>query len=149
VPCGWANLICPPGAGYPTLVEAGFYSNEDALENFRSSESSCEPGYFCPGDGRRYLCPAGTYADQDGTISTTCLGLCDPGYYCEAGSPSRRQIKCGGVSVYCPRGSTVPKIAHPGFYSINTGPDAGAIDLKDKMNLTRYIYQFRYIHVKL
>jgi hypothetical protein len=81
VPCGGANLICPPGAGYPTLVEAGYYSNEDALENYRSSESSCEPGYFCPGDGRRYLCPAGTYADQYGTISTTCLGLCDPGKY--------------------------------------------------------------------
>jgi hypothetical protein len=35
LPCGGANLICPPGAGFPTVVPAGFYSNEDSLENFR------------------------------------------------------------------------------------------------------------------
>jgi hypothetical protein len=55
--------------------------------------------------------------------------------------------------VYCPRGTAVPNIAHPGFYSINTGPDAGAIDLKDKFNLTRYVreivlmYIYQYINI--
>lgn len=136
VPCGQANLICPEGVATPIIVPPGFYSNEDLPEHLRTNQLICPPGYYCPGDGRRYDCPPGTYADQPGTFSPICLGQCDPGYYCIGRADSRRQFACGGVNVFCVTGSSAPQPVHGGFYGISTGPDAGKIALYDPANTT-------------
>ena len=54
-------------------------SNEDTREDIRWFKIECPPGYYCPGDGKRYLCPSGTYADIPGSTSEQCQGLCDHG----------------------------------------------------------------------
>lgn len=77
--CGAANLICPTGSPYPILVPEGYYTNEDAREDLRSEKFICPPGYYCPGDGRRYKCPPGTYATEEGVSSNQCMGPCDKG----------------------------------------------------------------------
>lgn len=78
-PCGSANFICPEGSPEPTIVPAGYYSNEDAPEQLRSYQLVCPVGYYCPGDGKRYPCAPGTYTDVEGTISEECLGPCKRG----------------------------------------------------------------------
>ena len=136
LPCNNSALICPQGSGTPLAVPPGFYSNEDARETLRSSMAPCEPGMYCPGDGRRYPCPAGTYADVSGTYSQSCVGLCAPGYYCPPGSSSAQQVPCGDSSVYCPTGSALPSPTHAGFYSVHTGPDALTRRIIDSVNAT-------------
>lgn len=136
VPCGEAGLICPEGSGAPLLVPAGFYSVEDVSESLRSAMTKCEVGKYCPGDGKRYLCPAGRFADREGTYSDSCLGPCAPGYYCPPGSASAKQEPCGGSAVYCPTGSALPRPVHGGFYTVHTGPDALARRTIDPKNTT-------------
>ncbi len=77
--CGGAEWICAVGSVAPVRVSTGHYSNEDVPERLRSHETVCPVGYFCPGDGRRYPCAAGTYTDEEGTVSPTCKGVCDRG----------------------------------------------------------------------
>lgn len=134
--CGGPEYICPTGSSQPVPVPAGFYSQEDIDEAHRSIQYSCEPGYYCPGDGKRYLCPAGTYTSEYGTVDARCMGVCDPGYYCEAGSNSSRQFECGSARVYCPRGSAQPLPVHQGFYCSHTGIAAGAVAFWDPNNRT-------------
>ena len=135
-PCGAANLICPEGSFTPTLVPAGYYSNEDVREDRRYLQFICPTGYYCPGDGRRYQCPPGTYTSMNGTIDEQCMGPCDRGYYCTVGSSSPTQHRCGNASVYCPRGSSEPTPVHDGFYCFFTGADAGEQAVWDPMNTT-------------
>jgi hypothetical protein len=78
-PCGAAKYICPEGSYAPTLVPAGYYSNEDVPEELRYSQNICPPGYYCPGDGRRYPCSKGTYTNREGTIDSFCMGPCEKG----------------------------------------------------------------------
>jgi hypothetical protein len=128
-PCGGVQYVCPLGSSAPMLVPLGWYSNEDTREDLRSAVTQCEIGYYCPGDGRRYKCPGGTYTDEVGTVSRNCKGDCLRGYYCLEGSSSPIQHACGNSSVYCVRGSAWPTIATPGFYTVPTGDDAGAVTL--------------------
>ncbi len=78
-PCGGADWICAEGSVAPVKVPAGYYSNEDAPEDLRSRQTVCPVGHYCPGDGRRYACAAGTYTDELGTIASTCKGDCQKG----------------------------------------------------------------------
>jgi hypothetical protein len=39
-------------------------------------------------------CRAGRYSDQTGTFNKDCVGKCDPGYNCPAGSKNARQENC-------------------------------------------------------
>ena len=66
-------------------------------------------GYYCDGDGTKKLCDVGKYGSITGLGSSDCSGLCDPGYFCPAGSYSRTQETCGAgkseaeaAAVYCP-----------------------------------------------
>lgn len=135
-PCGAAHLICPEGSPEPTVVPAGYYTQEDLDDIHRYQQYICEPGYYCPGDGRRYPCPAGTYTSQQGTIDSQCMGPCERGHYCLAGSNSSTQYECGGAHVYCPRGSPQPRPVHDGFYCAHTGDNADEQALWDTFNRT-------------
>jgi hypothetical protein len=135
-PCGGANKICVEGSAVYELVPAGYYSNEDENELKRSTKQLCPKGYYCPGDGRRYQCPAGRYADVEGIISNQCVDVCDRGHYCTSGSPSPKQIECGSADVYCPRGSSNPQKVTIGYYGGFSGPDAFAQALWDTKNST-------------
>lgn len=135
--CGGADRICPTGSPLPILVPAGYFSNEDVAEDVRFSMAACPPGYYCPGDGRRYQCPAGTFASHTGSATAECEGLCERGYYCHSGSDSARQHRCGNASFYCVAGSASPTPATPGFYTITTGSNAGEQALWDPFNRTQ------------
>ena len=135
-PCGAANRICAAGADVPTVVPKGRYSHEDIPENIRYEAYACEPGRYCPGDGKRYRCPVGRYGDTYNTSDPLCTGPCYPGYYCEEGSSSPRQFECGGTSYYCVTGSSKPAKVTSGFYGIHTGDDGGAKDVWDPLNRT-------------
>jgi len=56
----------------------------------------------------------GSYTDVQGTTEAACMGLCERGYYCEAGSTSARQFACGGPDRFCPRGSAAPSAVTAG-----------------------------------
>lgn len=135
-PCGAANLICPEASSEPTIVPAGFYTQEDIDEYHRFEQFICEPGFYCPGDGKRYLCPAGMFSSQFGTVNSQCMGPCKKGYYCLAGSNSSTQNVCGGANVYCPTGSPLPKPVHQGFYCSHSGENSEELSLWDTQNTT-------------
>ena len=105
----------------------------------RSTQQICPTGHYCPGDGRRYKCPAGRYADSEGTVSDDCLGPCDRGYYCTLGSDSAKQNECGSANVYCRRGSPRPISVTEGYYGGYSGSDAFAQALWDARNTTRSV----------
>lgn len=135
-PCGAANLICPEGSSTPTLVPPGYYSQEDVSPKFRYEMFECPPGYYCPGDGYRYKCPAGHYGRDSGLISPKCNGLCEKGHYCKEGSSNPRQYQCGGSNYYCQSGSSEPTLASEGFYTAHSGDNAGELALWDVKNMT-------------
>ena len=126
--CGSANLYCPEGVAYPLTVAVGFYSlgplsslgvTQNISDiNVRTAQQQCEPGHFCD-LGVRYPCPSGTYSNAYGTSSSSCVGQCDAGFYCESASSSSTQHSCGNSSVYCAVGSSAPTAVLPGYYSVN------------------------------
>ena len=136
LPCGAASKICPEGSAVPIDVAEGYYSPATVSELHRSVQLPCPPGSYCIG-AERELCPPGTYSDQNLTSSPDCLGLCDAGYYCAAGSSDPRQHRCGSAAVICPRGSHAPLPVLNGFYSMTTGDDSHAAALWDPTNSTQ------------
>ena len=74
----------------------------------------CPPAYSCPGDGSKYLCPAGTFS-TGGSVSCSA---CRPGYYCVNGGqavcPAGVLSPAGasGCSVPCPAGSYCPWVGY-------------------------------------
>lgn len=60
-----ASDVCPPGTADPQWSSA----SECCCHGGSCLDDCCQPcqlGEFCPGDCRRYPCPAGTYQDQIG-----------------------------------------------------------------------------------
>jgi hypothetical protein len=135
-PCGAAHFICPTGSPVPIVVPAGYYTQEDLREDIRFEQFICPVGYYCPGDGKRYQCPPGTFTTMNGTISDQCMGPCEKGYYCLSGSDNPQQYACGNSTVYCPTGSFWPKPVHEGFYCAHTGVSSGADHFWDTDNST-------------
>ena len=115
--CGSVDVFCPPKSSSPTYVKQGYYSNESDPVDKKTSQHLCPPGYYCPGDGLRYQCPAGRYAASSGLIDSECDGECKSGYFCKPGSTSPLQSPCGNATVYCPKASTVPLLVDQGYYS--------------------------------
>ncbi|CAM9176752.1 unnamed protein product, partial [Choristocarpus tenellus] len=147
IPCGAPSLFCPRGSAAPQLAGPGTFTSGDfnpdlgslSTEHggaFRASRHVCPKGFFCPGDGQRYKCPAGTYAMEEGLDSEACSGPCAAGYYCPEGSTSSTAHKCGGVGMYCPEGSGAPTAVLEGFYGLHTGPEAGLKAALDTLNMT-------------
>jgi hypothetical protein len=135
-PCGSAEYICPVNSAIPIYVQPGYYSNEDIDEAHRFSQTICPPGYYCPGDGKRYACAPGSYTSNEGTIHRECMGPCQHGYYCLVASNSSMQYKCGNAQYYCPTGSAAPQLVHEGYYSSHTGINANALRYWDPFNET-------------
>ena len=135
--CGARNRICPAGSQAPQTAPAGSYTDGDTSALLQVSLTTCEPGFYCPGDGSRYECKPGFYGDSYGLSSAECSGQCRSGHYCGSASSTPTHYRCGNSSVYCPRGSAAPKAVHAGFYSINTGDATAADQLWDDGNATR------------
>ncbi len=99
-PCGGPDVFCPLGSYKPTLVERGYYSVGGTNET-RFNQKMCTPGNFCI-DGLKRPCPIGYYCPDE--------GMFEP-------------LECGKLSLFCPGGSTSPKIVAPGYYSIGESTD--------------------------
>eukprot|EP01035_Chromulina_nebulosa_P019898 gene19898-25853_t len=132
-PCGGPNFICPEGSSSPTKVPAKYYTNENTSIYLRYESYECPDGYYCPGDGYKYICPAGKYSNSYNSNSDSKISCydCDRGYYCVTGSASPNQFSCGSADYYCPQGSASPKPVHSGFYCWYSGPNAFVDDLVD------------------
>ena len=79
----------------------------------------CPLGHYCV-DGQKHACPSGNYGATIGLKSSDCSGLCEEGFYCEAGSTSPRQKSCPlDPRFYCPRGSKGPMRTGLGWFAIN------------------------------
>ncbi|EQC39707.1 hypothetical protein SDRG_03135 [Saprolegnia diclina VS20] len=73
-------------------------------------------------------CPAGLLGNTTGLTTKACapvctlsycpLPRCPAGYYCPLGAPT--PIPCGGPTVFCPVGSSVPTLVTTGYYTIAT-----------------------------
>ncbi|KAE9046246.1 hypothetical protein PR003_g1884 [Phytophthora rubi] len=74
-------------------------------------------------------CPAGTYGDVEGLISSACSSTCSSvsgviscipspcpaGYYCPLATTV--PLECGSTSIFCPKGSPVPTTATTGYHT--------------------------------
>jgi hypothetical protein len=136
---------CPAGT-YSNTGSSTCYSCPAGRYGTGASSSSVCSGY-CPAgrySGARAssctVCPAGRYTSSSGSTSCTtycnpgrygttsyasssanCQGACAAGYYCSSGSGSPTQFACGANAVYCPAGSSSPRAASPGYYTIGGG----------------------------
>lgn len=59
IKCDDPQYYCPEGSPHPLYVYPGYYTDEDTAP-LRNERVLCPPGFYCPGDGSRYKCPAGT-----------------------------------------------------------------------------------------
>eukprot|EP01041_Mallomonas_annulata_P005102 gene5102-10210_t len=136
--CGGTHLYCPMGSPAPLVVPSGYYSDpsDNTPPDNRYRILLCPPGYWCGGDGVKYPCVAGVYGGRYGLTSKDCDGPCHAGYYCVEASTTPTHTVCGNSSVYCPRGSPVPRRVHSGFYGVYTGDNAGSLGYWDKDNMT-------------
>jgi len=75
----------------------------------------CEPGYFCPGNLKKYKCAAGYWGNSRRNTGRICDGVCPEGYYCPEGSIN--PIPCQDKSSYCPLQSSSPISAPLGYYT--------------------------------
>ena len=92
-------------------------------------------GHWCRG-GKRFKCPSGSHGKKEGLDDSRCSGLCLPGFYCREGSTTNRQFPCGNQTVYCPIGSSYPKLTGRGMYSYNSSSSSLSSDLHSKEVLT-------------
>lgn len=116
VPCDTLGSFCRTGTGEAAAVAAGYYGVLDATGSVYVDELPCAPGSFCS-SALRSPCPAGRYGDAPLLNSSVCSGTCNAGYWCDAGSISPTQERCGGAHVYCPAGTERPVVVEPGWYS--------------------------------
>lgn len=82
----------------------------------------CEKGFYCNGEVRE-SCPAGTYGDHEGLISSNCSQSCPAGYYCPSQTSSPYGFPCGKASVYCPQGAAIPTPVPSGYYGVGSSVD--------------------------
>ena len=55
-------------------VDTGSYSS-GGVSGLRTGQQTCEEGHWC-NNGRRFLCPMGTYGSTTGLVDATCSGNC-------------------------------------------------------------------------
>lgn len=102
LPLRTRRLLCPKGTRMcrtglsPHKSETGLREGFDRLTRARCPAVLMEPGYYCPGDGFRHKCRAGSFGDHEGSSSEQCTGDCSAGYYCPPGSTNGTAVRCGG-----------------------------------------------------
>ena len=117
IDCGNATVYCPTGSSYPLFVDDGYYSGPLYVdEKNRFQQWICPIGSYCV-NGSLYSCPPGVYGLVEGLSSSSCSGVCPPGFYCPEGSTDYSNHPCGSVDVYCPEGSDSPIPVPDGFIS--------------------------------
>ena len=85
-------------------------------EMTRTSHAACPDKHYCtdgkmiPGpfgsftaNGKKFLCPEGTYGKIEGEVRRTCSGSCKDGFHCPPGSKSEHEQNCEPGS-YCVAG---------------------------------------------
>ena len=120
---GSTLLYCSGGAR--TTPAAGYFASNPASagSNTFTAQTKCPAGSYCPGNGRKVLCPAGKYGSSTGVSSSNCQGNCAAGYNCPAGSTGQFSQSCApnptnansARTFYCPAGQ--------GRQSINTATE--------------------------
>ena len=57
--CGGTSFYCPGGASEALPAALGFYTTPETpdTELTRTGVVVCDTGFYCPGDGRRHVCP--------------------------------------------------------------------------------------------
>ncbi|KAL2295828.1 hypothetical protein Nmel_017352 [Mimus melanotis] len=117
VPGASTCLPCPPGTSCGTAGTVQPLTCPRGLTSFE--DYPCPPGYWCPGKGDTFLCPAGTFRIQPGAKSSEECDPCSPGYFCpdpaQTGLPNTQGIPCK-PGYECPAGSVQPKPCRPGSY---------------------------------
>jgi hypothetical protein len=112
-PCGNDTVYCPAGSVAPVTAGQGYFT--EGTVGSRVGRVLCDPGYFCPGDGRAYACPAGRYGDTPGLTNATCSGVCADGLLCALHTASAAGQACptgqycaAGLAHACPSGTYNP-----------------------------------------
>lgn len=101
-------------ANPPLALLAGITGD---TSKYRTHERRCDMGHFCPGDGTRYPCPAGTFGNATGLTSASQCLPCMAGYFCPEASVTGTDEACGGVDVFCPAGSSSPTPVAAGHFT--------------------------------
>ena len=133
--------LCDPGHYCPfnstsrkqEKCPAGRYGASEGLTNSNCT-AICPLGHYCPaGSVLPVKCPAGVFGGYAGLRDSHCHpnctdefcsnqnaleSLCKEGYYCEEGSITMTHKECGGIDVYCPRGSVTPTPVDEGYYTV-------------------------------
>ena len=112
--------------GVAEAVPVGFYYNYAAKRH--GAAEPCPVSFYCPGDGRAYVCPPGRCCSSLRLSTLFGDGDCLSGYFCRAGSKNCTANACGSSSVYCPRGSSGPFTADEGSFTVRSS----AIDDRDR-----------------
>jgi hypothetical protein len=112
-PCGNDTVYCPTTSTQPLVAGLGYYT--EGVPGARIGRVPCEPGSFCPGDGRAYPCPAGSFGNVSGLTNATCSGRCGDGVLCANQSTAAVGVPCptgsfcvAGLQYPCPAGTFNP-----------------------------------------
>mmetsp|Transcript_1996 Transcript_1996/g.7180 ORF Transcript_1996/g.7180 Transcript_1996/m.7180 type:complete len:225 (+) Transcript_1996:229-903(+) len=129
-----AKCWCDPG--YKPFTQS------DCSKTCAGGGGTCCAGYYCPGDGKQYSCPAGTYA----TVGSSSCSNCTAGHWCSMNSDSATQNQCEpgtwagegtpngcefcDPGYYCTAGSGSPQQnpCSPGTYSIGGASSCSSCD---------------------
>jgi hypothetical protein len=103
--CGGDDVFCPAGASEPVRAPAGQFT--EGPPGARTVATVCSIGYYCPGDGLAFQCPAGRYGNASGLLNDSCSGVCGDGTLCRAGTATAYGQPCP-VGHYCLRGLALP-----------------------------------------
>jgi len=118
------QVLCEPGfycsGGVRFPCDPGTFSNDTGSLSCAVC-GTCQPGRFVVENcsslqtGTCENCPSGTYSDEiDGIDCKTC----PEGFFCPEASPG--PLSCGGLSLYCPPGSSEPQNVRTAYYTTPT-----------------------------
>ena len=118
--CNSGSFSGSPGAASCTPCAPGTYQQGRG----KTQCDACPDGEFTSGTGQTKCspCAAGRYGSGAGLRKNNqCTGPCAPGYFCPSGSTTAQQNKCGGLTKFCPSGSSSPTTVSVGHHT--TGGD--------------------------
>jgi len=140
------GFFCPDGVS-KALCDAGTFASGRGAT---TSCATCPAGTYQPGRGQSEClpCPDGEYSSGTSNskcslcregyygkgnaarTSDTCTGKCTQGYYCPKGSSSAKQNECGGINLFCPTGSPLPKVVSDGYYTYSRSGDDNNVNAR-------------------